>query len=328
MAEISTKEAFNGYFATVSGSSIERLRSAIDRKELYEYEQEIGKELLDMDVDELFGLMKALINSYSGDSSYRVAIKSYDTYASVLRGVFNYYIDIAEVKIKNPFYDKRMKRANAMRELMKGQEILTWEKVEEIIKNIHKDNSPERADYFECLIRLFYEGVYDGKELVHIQEKDINFKTQSVVLPGRTVHLSSATFKLLVKVHSMEEVNGWRKYVTESWHGSYFKFIIFENKRLGFQDRPEQDVINGISRIFVYNINKPYNVKLNYSNLYWLGFYDYLVRKYGGDKTQEKLTSYRVFSDVRDISQAAIEYGTPEQDVTLIKKYLAIFVKY
>lgn len=329
MAEVSTKEVLSGYFNSLNGNATAKLRNAIDRKELYEYEEQIGKELLDMDVDDLFGLMKYLVNSSAGNAEYRTAISSYDTYASVFRGVFNYYIDIAKVKIKNPFYDPRMRRSNAMRELMKGQETLTWADVEEIIRKIHRDYPKGRATYYECLIRLFYEGVYSCDELVNIKERDIVFRTQTVVLPGRTLNLSSKTFKLLVEVNSMETLEAHHGYyIMESYHGSYFKFAIFEGQKSGFQDRPEKVVTNIASKVFTMKLNKKYNVHLSYSTLYWLGFYDYLVRKYGEDKTQEKLKSYRVMQDVKDISQAAIEYGTPEQDVTIIKKKLAIFVKY
>lgn len=207
MAEVSTKEVLSGYFNSLNGNATAKLRNAIDRKELYEYEEQIGKELLDMDVDDLFGLMKYLVNSSAGNAEYRTAISSYDTYASVFRGVFNYYIDIAKVKIKNPFYDPRMRRSNAMRELMKGQETLTWADVEEIIRKIHRDYPKGRATYYECLIRLFYEGVYSCDELVNIKKEILSLgHRQLYCLGGHLIFL----LKLLSCLSKLIAWKSWR----------------------------------------------------------------------------------------------------------------------
>ena len=53
----STKEILDMYYESVAGTSIEKTRVQIDRAELYEYEMRIGKELIDMDVDDLFELI-------------------------------------------------------------------------------------------------------------------------------------------------------------------------------------------------------------------------------------------------------------------------------
>ena len=69
MGKVSTQELLDMYYASVAGTSAEKTRVQIDRPELYAYEIKIGKELIDMDVDDLFGLIIEFRNKRKGKES-------------------------------------------------------------------------------------------------------------------------------------------------------------------------------------------------------------------------------------------------------------------
>ena len=122
MAKISTKELFDLYYESVKGTSAEKTRPQIDKPELYAYEMKIGKELLDMEVDDLFGLIIELRNKRRGkEINFMISHSSYDQISTLLRALFNYYIDNVE-PIRNPMNDKRMKGKEATKRLAQGRE--------------------------------------------------------------------------------------------------------------------------------------------------------------------------------------------------------------
>lgn len=64
--KIHTKELLERYYNSVAGNSQANTRTLIDKTELYAYEQKIGKELIDMDADDLVGLILELKNKRNG----------------------------------------------------------------------------------------------------------------------------------------------------------------------------------------------------------------------------------------------------------------------
>lgn len=65
-AKISTKELFDMFFNEKDKENAKKTRPQIDRPEVYEYEKKIGKQLIEMDVDELF----EMISSFNGNRKY------------------------------------------------------------------------------------------------------------------------------------------------------------------------------------------------------------------------------------------------------------------
>ena len=45
--------------------------------------------------------------------------------------------------------------------------------VEDIIKKLHKDRTPDRADYIELIILLYYSGFESAAEITELKENDI-----------------------------------------------------------------------------------------------------------------------------------------------------------
>ena len=123
MGIISTKELLDRYYASDAGTSAETTRSQIDKPELYAYEMKIGKELIDMDVDDLFGLIFEFRNKRKGkEIEYMISHSSFDQLSTLLRAIFNFYIDNIQ-PIRNPLNDKRMKAKKQLRDWRRAENL-------------------------------------------------------------------------------------------------------------------------------------------------------------------------------------------------------------
>lgn len=328
--KISTKELFDRFFEEKDESNAKKTRAQIDRPEVYEYEKKIGKQLIEMDVDELFEMILSFRGNRSmntsSTSSFSVSYSSYDQIASMYRSLFNYYIDNIEV-IKNPFNDKRMRGTQAAQRLAKSKEPFNKELVDRIIENLHKDFESEHAMYYECILLLFYNGFAKAEEIVLLDEDMISRKDRTVRLPGRTITLSERCFELLEHVHQMETMEGWRgDFAMVSWRGHYFKYIVRPKKANELQSRDMSEIANVINRAIIVNVKKKYNVDINYRLLYLLGFYESLKIKYGDERAKELVISIRNSKDAADLMEAARIYGIVVDNVTHLKKNLRPFI--
>ena len=330
MAKISTKELFDEYFDSLGKTEtyIKKVRSQVDRSEVYEYEKKIGKQFIDMNVDELFDMLLTFKgNRNLKQTDYSITYTSWTQISSKYRDIFNYYIDNYEV-IKNPFHDKRMKGTEAYKRLAKDKEPFTTEKMEKIISDLERDFPPDRAEYLECIIRLFYDGFANAQELVMLDECMIDFKFKTITLPGRIIQLSNRTFYLLTLIHDSFKISGsHEEYLLEPWHDHYFKYVIRKKQAQNFQDKDIYEVGNLINRIIIVNVKNKYGIDVNLRTFYLLGFYNHLVEKFGEDRTYELITSLRNSNDAKDLTNAAKLYGVNFGNVTLLKKALRAYIK-
>ncbi|MGN1456524.1 MAG: hypothetical protein ACI4XP_01070 [Acutalibacteraceae bacterium] len=328
MGKISTKELLDKFYSSeeVKGTSMELYRSNIDKPELYAYEKKIGKELIDMNVDELFGLVNEYaIAKYGVDVPYMTNHLSYDQLAVSFRRIFNFYSETVEL-IRNPWYDKRMKGTQAINELSKNKESFTFDNVRDIISKLHSSLEPDRADYVELLILLFYSGFKNAEEIVLLKENMIDHRNETVALPGRIVQLTDRCYNLLVRFHNQTEIQEHAKYVLVPWQSGYFNFIVRPDSVLDINNRPLKSMCDIINRLFSTHINKPFKTKINYSMLYWLGFYDFLFKKYGTE-TDKILTSKGDEEDIAKLATGAREYGVKYSNITHLKIKLKPFIK-
>lgn len=326
MGVISTKEILDRYYQSVSETPAERTRTYIDKPELYAYEAKIGKELIDMNADDLIGLYDELGNKRKGKKiKYMVSNYSYGQIATVLRCIFNFYINNIEV-IKNPFNSDEMKSREVIKKLEKGKERFTWTTVEEIIQKLHKDIESDKAEYIELILLLFYNGFANAEEIIMLKENMINHKTRTVKLPRTMVRLSERCYELLVKFNKLETMEAWRGYyVFVSWHDSYFKFPVRESQVDKINTRTVASMRNIINHYISHNINDKYDLKINYRILYLLGCYDYIVGICGEEKVKSMINSYRNSDDVAELTRLAREYGIESENLTHFKRYLKPF---
>lgn len=327
MGKISTKQLISRYFKSIEGTPAEKQRAIIDKTELYDYEEKIGKELIDMDVDDLFGLINELNNKKNGkDIPFMTAHYSFDHLTVLLRAIFNFYIDTVE-PIKNPLYDKRMKGKEATKRLAQGKETLRFDYVQSIIDKVHNDTTEDRADYVELIMLLYYSGFENAEEIATFKGSAINHRNRTVAMTGRTVQLTDRCYELLQKFEGIDELVEWRTYYLTTYRGGYFKFIVQEKQLDEFDDRDIRSICNMINRQISVYVNQPYNTKINFSILYWLGFYDSIIKKYGEEETNKMLLSFRNSDDVTKLMNCARDYGVKVDNISHLKRFLRPFIK-
>lgn len=324
---VPTVEVLDAFYGGTREETDLRIRCQIDRKELYDYEKKIGKQLFEMNSDELFdmiGTFGSKRKTVKGSS--RMGYNSFFQICSMYRKVFNFYIDNYEI-IKNPFNDKSMRGNAAIDRLAENSKRFTQDNVDDIIKKIQSDLPEERANYVECIVRLFCDGFATNEEIVMLKENMINFKTKQVSLGGRIIRLSDRTISLLMYVHNLEEIDANHGiYKAVSYRGGYFKFFVFPRNEKLFDDKKSSEVAALLSRTVVVYIRRPYNLNVNYRTFYLFGFYKKLVEIYGEERVEEMVTSTRNSKDTNDLIAVARLYGVNTSNITMLKKNLRIYL--
>lgn len=327
MGKITTKELLDRYFESIEGTPGVNQRVMIDKPELYDYEQKIGKELIDMDVDDIFGLIDEITNKKNGkDIPFMTSHFSFDHLTVLLRAIFNFYISTVET-IKNPMYDKRMKGREAIKRLAKDKEALRFDYVQHIINRVHIDEDENRADYVELIMLLYYSGFESAEEIATFKGSTINHRKRTVAMPGRTVQLTDRCYELLQKFANMDTLGEWRKFYLTPYKDGYFKFIVQENKLDDFDKRGMRRLSMSINGQLSKYVNQRYNTKINGSTLYWLGFYDSIVKKYGEEETNRMLLSFRDSDDVIRLMNCARDYGVKVENISHLKRFLRPYIK-
>lgn len=326
MAKKDTASLLDEYFTTRPETTAKKIRGQIDRPELYSYEKEIGKPLVDMESQEIAEMIKTFSNKSFSNKVYKMSYRTYDTLLSILRDFFNWYIDNYEV-IKNPCNDKKIKGRNVVALFADDVKIFDKDAMEEAIERIRNDQIEEYADYQEAIIRMFYEGFPEAIDIVNLKEDDINHEKKTAIVKGREIQLSDRLYELLVKINHMDEYPAHRgSYLLLSYRGSYFKFPTRAKFEKEFNDRPPEYWAGHISRLFNRDIKNKLDININARTLYLRGFYDYMVNKVGQEETDRLIMSIRNSDDSRKIMSLAEEYGVVEQNVTTLKKVLMPFV--
>lgn len=328
MAVIETTKLFDEYFKDKNPETVKKTRSQVDRHEVYEYEAKIGKQLVDMNSDELFDMIGTFRNNRKNNSegSYGINYNSYFQISSSYRAIFNFYIENYEV-IRNPWNEKKMRGVCATERLAQKNKPFTWEIVDTAIKRVHEAYDADKAKYIECIIRLYYEGFAKAEEIVNLKEDMINFKTKEIRLPGRIVTLSDRCFMLLNYVHNMTMLEGGRyDYLMRSYHDGYFKYAIRKKDEDSFNDRTEREIANMINKRIITDVKNRFSVNVSYRDLYLLGFYDCLVATYGEERTRELILSVRNSDDVKDLMASAKKYGIVLDNVSHLKRSLRPFI--
>ena len=323
MAVISTKELFDKYFETKDADTIRKTRAQVDRPEVYIYEEKIGKQLVEMNEEELFEMICTFGNKKSVVSDgIRIGSSSFRKYVSSFRVIFQFYIENFEI-IRNPFHNEKFKGIQSEALFADNKNRFTRQQMDDVIEKLHAKYDYEHANYYELIMMLFYDGFSDAREIVELKESQINFRKKEVKLTGRTIKLSDRCFELLLEVHNMEMMYGIRgNYYMLSWRDSYFKFIVRPKESAGFQNKDITAVGRKINFDIAQKIAKEFNIDIGYRKIYLLGFYDYLVSKYGEERVKEMITSKRVQKDIFDFSYAMNAYGIVIDNMVYLKREL------
>lgn len=329
MGKIDTKQLMDEYFAQIDEVRAQRNRGHVDRKEVYDYEKKIGKELIDMDADELIAMVKTFGSEKTNSEGLGIAYASYKQISTIFRDMFNYYIDNYEI-IKNPWYNKMLRGKAAYEKLAEGTDALTFEKLQETIDIVYGDYAGGYylPMYVELIILLFYCGFADTREIIEMKRDMVNFKDNTVTLPNKIIHLSDRCINLLEHFYHTEDVGGYTgSYYALSYHDSYIKFFVRQSRIDGFQDREPKEVCAMIVRAMTTQLRQKHGIDLNYRRIYFLGFYDYLCKKVGRDVADRVIKSVRVPADTAILKEAADEYGVKNPNMTMLKGDLIQYIQ-
>lgn len=327
MAAVDTKKVFDEYFASLPESTTRRIRASVDRPEVYEYETKTGKQLFDMTVDELFEMLSTFGNKTTSKSrSYKGSYSSYYQISSIYRNIWEYYIENYEV-IRNPWNNKRMRGEAGAKVLIGEKDSFSKKNLDEIIDKIYGEYSIDNAKYLECLLLLFYDGFANSAEIVNLKEEMISFRTRDIQLPGRTITLSQHTFDLLLSIHKMEEMEGWRgDFVMKSYRGGYFKFIVRPREANNLDLREPKIMYEKVSRTIIRRINEKFDININPKLLYYLGMYDKMCSKYGSEKAKELISSKRNQKATSELRSFMHENGLNIDNVYMLRQNLRPYI--
>lgn len=327
MAIISTEKLLDEYFSQQEYGG--RIRGMIDRPELYQYEIEIGKQLVEMNTDELFELILRF-NSRRSKQNFALRYTTYSTIATHMRNIFDYYTEHYE-PIVNPWRKKEMKMANVIERLSSINAKVSWQQFEDVFPKFYKDYTQENAEYLECLVRLYYEGFKNADEVVMLAEDMINFRTKEIRLNGRIVHLSDKTFGLLVKIHNTTSLYGNKNvaYQLEPLGKSYFRFICRPVNATKYRNEDGitlKDVSTRLNSKLSKEVRTAYGVDATSRVLYYLGIFDKFVDRYGMEKVKEMVYSNnnKEYNDI--LFAFAAENGLNINNVMYLKKQFMLYI--
>lgn len=292
------------------------VKSIIDRREMYEYEKKLGKSIFDMNSEELF-------NMFSSFFQREISYRTYDQIVSRYRQLFNWYIKNKRI-IVNPLNNKEITGLNASKKF-NPKICLTKDGLENIINKLYNVFSYNRAIYYESIIRLFYEGIYQAREIVLLSPNMVDHRRHVIYLPGREMKLSNRLYSILEEIQKINEIEGGRSsFLLERWHGLYFKYIIRPSKKDEFQNRTEEEITLFIQKALV-KAKKAIDADfINGKYLYWMGFYNFLLLKIGKVETDKIILDDRYRLDI--LMGIANEYGIRHITSTDIKRNIMRFI--
>lgn len=328
MALISTEQLMKEYFAQTKESVQKNMKGSIERPELYQYEIEIGKQLIDMNSEELIGL---LLRYYSRNTSKHFTLKqtTYTSIATYMRNIFDYYIVHYE-PIVNPWRTKEMKTKVIMERLSAEATKVTWQQFEDVFNKMYVDYTKEDAEYMECIIRLYYEGFKSSDDLLNIKESMINFRTKEIKYNGNSIKLSDRTFSLLVKNHNTSEIKGGKNVTLEAiaWERGYFNIFVTPRIKDKFLngDLGRSDARNKINLKIARNVREKYNIDASANTLFYLGAFDELVVRYGEEKVREMVYSVNDSGCNQVLFAYAAERGVNVNNILYFKRQLMSFI--
>lgn len=312
MGKISTRELLDRFYADESYNQTRRntVRNTIDNDLLFKYEEKIGKELVDMNKEETIQLVRVLLTqSLDPKEQSPILFYTYKQVKLMLTVVcewYSYNIEPIPIWLRSP--DLKGNKG-LMKILETAAKPLEWQDLLDIFTDMRKQGKNDRADLIELLCGLFHCGFYELSEVINLKEKDINFRTRQVILPGRVVKLDVRTITLLQANHKATTFNSFRTSLMRSWNGSYMHFVVSPNYADTFDARPEKEVAIALNKLLSEYIRNWYDLKITFRNIYWLGMYDFFIEKCGLEHTKKLVMSFRNSDDINELLSIASEFG-------------------
>ena len=329
-----TEDWVNEFLECTYGDRADKQRSLIDRKELYQYEEEIGKSIFEMNADDIIGFLSNYRTIL--DKTVPVKFGGLHHVTSILRAFFNFYINHKDGQlIENPMKDKRFWASN-MCGILYGadsnsptRQMRSRKDLDDFIAFLYAEDIPDdRAIYYHCICQLFYCGVPSAKYIVLLKEEHIDLNNKIIYIGERRIHLTDICVKLLQAVHKMSKMSGNDKtsYVMCHYHDGYFKFPVMTSFVDNFDSRSIVDVQSGITRK-MRRAFLEFQMDANVYDVFMLGFYDYIVREHGVEKTNKMINTRGNREYTQTLYDCARKYGIKVSKPDHIKTNLLRFAR-
>ena len=279
---MTTREVLDNFYQQYgTATAVTIAKTMIDKPFLYEYEKEIDTQLIDMDEDQLIGLIDVILHhrQKKQDDEY-LSMLSYNNVRNALYLIFESYI--AVYPMRNPFRSAKFTKENVRKILLAKKKPFTMNEVNGLISTMRFEYGDEHAEYLEMLMLMFYSGFKDYMEIVNCKPEQLNPKTKTVALIGRTITLTDRCFYLLQKMNSIHYIHGNRYlFYIGHWNGGLFPYALKESFKDRIVDYKEKQIRTLLNQQYTYYILKPHNLKIDHRKLYYLGIYDRMVARFG-----------------------------------------------
>lgn len=182
MSNLTTRAMLERCFSDESNlDSFRNKKSNIVKPLLFEYEQEIGKMLVEMDREDIIEL---IFRYAKGDKKYQpyIAPATVTTLTWVIGKILDWYNRKCDKTYQNVLKDYSGSKADdILWSVVNKAGRITYQDLQSIIKKLHDDpiinysiNGTDytRADYFELVMLLFYSGFDKAQEIIDVTEID------------------------------------------------------------------------------------------------------------------------------------------------------------
>jgi len=329
MGRIKTHDLMDVYFATLPPTTVTRIRRTVDRPELYAYEEEIGKEFIDMNEDEIANMIMTFSNQRAGNKS--LSYLSVVAIISWYKKIFKFYIDNYEL-IRNPMDSKRIRAmASSISSPVEGDRI-DIDLIDRTIAEIRSlnENCEDRADYLECIILLFYNGLASGEDIARVKADMVHPDTNEIDIGRAVLTVSPRCMELFEKVSRMRTLPSKRSAAYGdpmfSWQNSFFRFAVRGKTQDDFDQVAVGDISRMINNQLKHAVNGTSGAVLNYQNIYYLGFYHYIIEQCGEARAKEIITSVNSIQATDELDRYMLKYGVIQRNTTKIKRKLLAYV--
>ena len=281
-----------------------RFRSYYDRDEIYEYEKKTGKTIFRMSKNEIYDMIFTL-DKRKGSITSRFFLDM----SRFIQELFNYYTENYEL-ITIPLTKTDVSLANIKFEYYnRNIPYVIKEDVEKIVSGLAEEDTA-KSRWTECVVRLFYEGISNTKEIVYLKNEDVDLDKKILRVENRKIHISDRTCELLkeMSTSSVGDIDRGNKGVLQfkraSWNGGFFKFFVKEGETDDKEDSAKSKewvLSKSVRRASVKYLNKPLSPK----NIFGVGLYN-------------RMCDDLANGNRKIVDMMLLDNGTPAQSRTII----------
>lgn len=308
-------------FCEHSNLQVLQASSYLKRGSLEAYENLIGKKLVDMNTDDLYDyIMRYRVKEENG------SVSDYRRYVTFFNHFFEWYRNTIDLKYINPMKSFCMTGREPLKRYVRENGAFSFEKLQKCFLNNRDGVSNEFSDYIEYTCLLFYSGVKSAPELRDLRKRNVNSINGEMHLPGRIGVMTERCLELYRYFDMQHSIfNGRETLSLLPYRGSAYKFCVRPHCADDFDNRSEENAKDMINKLIKKHIADKYNIQIDAIKLYYLGFFDYLVRRYGKEKTKKMIWTDGDKRIVEILEMEFDRYGIELKTTFSVKTILSLF---